>query len=309
MTPLAQASWRRRPATTLFRIALSLLRRRLPTWRQVVVPYDEGRSRIVADLSTALGLCLYRYGYQDNDLDLVRQLLQPGDMFVDGGANVGLFTLVAARQVGPSGKVVAFEPAPWSLQALRRNLAVNDYPWVDIVPLALADKAGTTELIAFQGDAAGYSSFAPPARAGGNLVPVATATLDTLVPESDRKMLTLVKLDLEGAEYRALQGARAILSVPGPDFIIEVEPEHLSRQGASVGQLMELFNGAGYHAFRIAKGSAGTACLTQVGSTSAAGTSPNLFMTKDPARAKDRGVDVSRLNRTKQPQPRPAIPQ
>jgi FkbM family methyltransferase len=292
MTPAAQASWQRRPATTLLRIALSLLRRRLPTWRQVVVPYDEGRSRIVADLSTALGLGLYRYGYQDNDLDLVRQILQPGDVFVDGGANVGLFTLVAARQVGPSGKVLAFEPAPWSLQALRRNLAVNSYPWVDVFPVALADRAGTTELVTFQGDAAGYSSFAPPTRAGGNLVSVTTGTLDALVSEGNRETLSLVKLDLEGAEYRALQGAQAILSVSAPDFLVEVEPEHLGRQGASVGQLMELFRGAGYHGFTITKGTAGTACLTKVADIPAARTSPNVFMTKDPARAERRGVHL-----------------
>ena len=88
------------------------MRRRLPGLARVAVPYDSGRSRIIADLRTALGLGLYRYGgVTAPELALLRDRLGPGDTFVDGGANVGLFTLVAAARVGPAGRVISFEPA------------------------------------------------------------------------------------------------------------------------------------------------------------------------------------------------------
>ena len=85
----AHPSWRTHPLRTGWRVAASLVRRRVPWLRRVVVPYDTGRSSIEADLGTALGLLLYRYGYADPDVDLLRALLTPGDVFVDGGAALG----------------------------------------------------------------------------------------------------------------------------------------------------------------------------------------------------------------------------
>jgi len=93
--------WRSRPLETAFRCGVSLLLRRIPRLRQPLVPYDSGRSRIVADLGTALGLGLYRYGDSaDADIALVGRLLRQGDVFVDAGAHVGLFTLVAGARGG-----------------------------------------------------------------------------------------------------------------------------------------------------------------------------------------------------------------
>lgn len=72
-----------------WRIAVSVLRRRLAGYHEVIVPFDGGRARIVADLRTALGLELYRRGHWSPELAVVSALLRKGDSFVDGGANVG----------------------------------------------------------------------------------------------------------------------------------------------------------------------------------------------------------------------------
>ncbi len=159
---LDRPAWRRRPARTALRVATSLIRRSIPGLRGPAVKYDEGRSRIVADLSTPLGLELYRYGERvDPDLDLLRCLLRPGDVCVDGGANVGLFTLVAAAKVGPTGKVVAFEPAPKTHVALRANVELNGFSWVERREEALDDCAGERDLISFEAAVSGLSSFRP----------------------------------------------------------------------------------------------------------------------------------------------------
>src|SRR5437667_5171160 len=93
------------------RITVSVVRQRFVALRTPVVRYEQGACEIVADLATAVGLGLYRYGYFDPDIEIVKRLLRPGDTFVAGGGeNVGLFALAAASRVGPGGCVIAFEP-------------------------------------------------------------------------------------------------------------------------------------------------------------------------------------------------------
>src|SRR6185312_84581 len=112
---------------------------------------------IYADLHTPLGLGLYRYGYRDPDLDLVAKLLRPGDVFVDGGANVGLFTLVAANRVGAAGKVIAFEPGRAVRMSLLANVVLNGLAQVEVVPFALAAELGEARFRVFEAAGAGLN--------------------------------------------------------------------------------------------------------------------------------------------------------
>jgi FkbM family methyltransferase len=271
------------------------VRRRLPSLRETIVPYDGGRSRIIADLGTALGLGLYRYGHHDPEVALVGQYLRPGEVFVDGGANVGLYTLVAAAWVGPTGTVIALEPASWARRCLERNVALNGFHWVKVQPVALADAPGKLELVSFQGDGAGLSSFQPPFLAGGTVEQVQAARLDDVLPADMVSRVALVKLDLEGAEYRALQGATTLLHGPRPDFFVEVDPGNLGRQGASAGQVLTLFRECGYRCFFIAAESPDTALVEIAVAEMTSRPTPNLFFTPEPGRARARGIIVREL--------------
>ncbi len=276
-------AWRSRPLETAFRCGVSLLLRRIPRLRQPLVPYDCGRSRIVADLGTALGLGLYRYGDSvDADIALVGRLLQQGDVFVDAGAHVGLFTLVAAARVGRHGAVIAFEPGPWARTILTRNIRVNAFDWVRVVPAALAEKNGLGEFAVYGGDAAALSSFAPPEElSGGCIRQVPTVTLDIALTGKERARLKLVKFDLEGAEVRALQGAGMVLREPGPDFLVEVSADNLGRQGATVEQLAAVFRAAGYQPF-LTELQAGERLTLYPAPNDLRGIDrPNVFMTRD----------------------------
>jgi len=281
------------PVRALARYGASLVRRRIPPLRHAIVPYDEGRSRIVADLRTSLGLALYRGEHSDPDIDLVRRLLKPGDTFVDGGASVGLFTLVAAARVGPAGHVLAFEPAPWAFAALSRNLSLNAFAWVEPQAAALGDSPGVLPFLAFQAEGAGFSSFAPESRAGAQEVNVSVVRLDEAVPPPLRANLALIKLDLEGADYRALLGARDLLADSGPDILVEIDPGHLARQGASPEAVLELLAGAGYRAYRPEAGGEGGMVLRELDAWTPPQDSPNVLLTKNPARARAAGVAIA----------------
>ena len=80
--------------------------------------------------------------YENREIRFLLARLKAGDCFVDVGAHVGYFTLPAARRVGPSGRVVAFEPTSGSAKLLRENVHLNDFGWVDIVEAAASSTVG-----------------------------------------------------------------------------------------------------------------------------------------------------------------------
>jgi FkbM family methyltransferase len=210
----------------------------------------DGGARVRVDLDTSHGRRLYAYGFCEPAARALRGLATPGGVVLDGGANIGLFTVLAATLVGRAGLVVACEPAPATMALLRENVARNALEHVTLREAALADAPGLLTLRVFD-PGSGYSSFAPADAAGAHEVEVAVTTLDELAGDLlDR--VTLVKLDVEGAELRALRGASALLSRARPDFIVELEDAHLARQGSAIADVQSLFEDAGYDAFAIA---------------------------------------------------------
>jgi FkbM family methyltransferase len=278
-------AWRKRPVATAARFVTWLARKNVDAWRYAVLPYDGGRSRLRIDLQSRFGFMTYVYGVDDPDLSLVGSLLAPGDIFIDGGAHVGMFTLVAAVRVGSTGKVLAFEPAPAARAELLQNLELSRFPWVEVSACALAECSGKRSFVAFSNDAWGSSSFAPPPEfAGGQAEAVATTTLDAAIAGLDQTRIRLVKLDLEGAEHAALQGASSLLRDVGPDFLIELEPEHLARQGTSAADVVRLFEQHGYRFFSVEGSEQEGIRLTPEPNPSQGSDRPNLFVSRNPER-------------------------
>lgn len=241
------------------RVVASLLRRQVPALRAPKVRLDRFGFRILADLGTPFGLRMYRYGLCDADVALTQRLLAPGDVFVDGGAHLGTFALAAAVAVGSTGRVVACEPDPVTAAGLRANVSLNDFTCISVHETALSDQDGAATFRTI-GTASGVGSLsrpgggeAAPAAAAGHPtaeIAVTTATLDGLLGD-DCGRVRLVKLDVEGSEVHALRGATGVLASGVADFIIEVEPEHLARQGSTVAELEALLTDAGYAAYRL----------------------------------------------------------
>jgi FkbM family methyltransferase len=213
-----------------------------------IVRLDEAAS-ISADLHTAHGRRLFAYGFCEPAARVMRSTLSAGDVMIDGGANIGLFTLLAASTVGRQGRVIACEPAPNTMKLLRDNVGRNGFGWVDLHERALAEAPGLLQLHMFA-PGSGFSSFAPANPTSGDQIEVQVDTLDHLAGDFLERT-RLVKLDVEGAELRALRGASTLLEHARPDFIIELEPEHLERQGASIPEIQALFDDAGYVGYVI----------------------------------------------------------
>jgi FkbM family methyltransferase len=271
-------------------VATSLVRKRFSPLRLARVSYDGGRTSIYADLGTPLGLVLYRYGVRDIDIELTKALLSPGDAFVDGGANIGLFTLAAAAKVGAAGKVIAFEPARQVRLRLIQNVALNHLVQVQVVPFALSSAPGEATFRVFEIGGAGLNHLAPSDGEAGAVESVTLTTLDAVVGPVDRRRLTLVKLDLEGAEHAALQGATEILRETRPHIIIELEDSHLRRMGSSAEEVLGLLGAHGYHFFHAHEGRTGEIALSRLDDPLQSRSGPNVFATTEPASLAAKGV-------------------
>lgn len=143
---------------------------------------------------------------------VIEDYLQPGDVFIDAGANIGFFSVMAQQQVGPSGQVIAFEMMPQTADRLRQHFAMNALPSARIIENALSDTDGDVVIATSSASKFGQASIS--AEFSGDSArtirhEVKTVTLDSAL--ADIGAIALIKMDLEGAEYGALQGAHAVL--------------------------------------------------------------------------------------------------
>jgi FkbM family methyltransferase len=154
--------------------------------------------------------------------EALRRLLAPGDVFYDIGANVGFFTIVGARLVGPTGRVVAFEPVPWCAQAVARNIELNGFEHASIRAEAVGGEDGRARLLVV-----GEASWSHLESTGRHAdvrdeIDVAVVSLDSLVAAGTIPPPTVMKIDTEGAELQAIAGARATIAEHRPAIVCEL---------------------------------------------------------------------------------------
>ena len=167
-------------------------------------------------MNSADTVCGYTRGHFESTVqDALSALLRHGMTVYDIGANIGFFTLIAARAVGPGGRVVALEPLPENVRWLRHNVALNGFDHVQVVEAAAGASDGRTAFAS--GDNPGWGVVS----ASGEL-DVELISLDDRIASGALPAPDLVKLDIEGAEIDALAGLRQTLARHAPIVIVEL---------------------------------------------------------------------------------------
>lgn len=155
--------------------------------------------------------------YEPETSRFIASHLKPGDTFWDLGANAGYHTLMAAREVGSTGRVIAVEPDPGTCEILREQLELNGITHCTVVQAAVSDRAGHTRLVRRASDPRGNAlqEIDNPAidNKVGDVVQVPSLTMDEL--SARYPLPRLIKMDIEGAEVLALPGGRTFLSGAG----------------------------------------------------------------------------------------------
>ena len=178
--------------------------------------------------------------WEEFESQLVCRYLQAGDNFLDAGANIGYFSVLAAHRVGPRGRVFAFEPEPRNFALLQKNLRLNKLQQrVDAHQLALATTDGAADLYLHSDNLGDHQLFA--SESGRQVICVPTVNgAGLLMPKVES--LKLVKIDTQGAEFQVVMGLFPLLldSGSGLRMIVELTPFSLRAAGSSGTQLLNL---------------------------------------------------------------------
>lgn len=199
--------------------------------------------------------------FEQSELALVAACLKPGMQVVDVGSNIGLYSILAEKRSGDDGIVWAFEPSGETLERLRKNLALNDCKRVRPVQVALSDQSDTSLTLKSDrgfGDAYRYlqpsDGVSPDGGGTAELVPV--TTLDRWAAENGVDRIDLLKVDIEGGEYRMFRGAQGVLSSnPNMLILFESEADWCARAGCRQQDTFDLLTAHGFGLFAWDKAS------------------------------------------------------
>ena len=197
-----------------------------------------------------VGALIYYLGSSEPDIaDFIERVLKPGMVFVDIGAHLGEYTLLAAKILEHSGQVYAFEPRPDIFKILKRNIELNACRNVSAHPHAvwcmndLCDLEMTPE--------PAVSALCPrgPGRPGVSHVKVQAISLDDWFSSPSLAKPNLIKVDVEGAELQVLQGAKSLLTLPpseAPALIFEYGTDNSERFNYSASEILTFLRKLGY---------------------------------------------------------------
>ena len=182
----------------------------------------------------------------EEEINFLRQVVQPGQTVMDIGANYGVYALSLARRVGPQGTVWAFEPAADTARYLAQSIAANATPWLRLEQVALSDHVGTAWLHK-PGQSELNSLHAVGAQGEGE--PVELTTLDACMERWEGLTPDLLKIDAEGEEKRILTGGRRMLETTSPLVMFEL------KEGSQLHlDLLQAFEEMGYACYRLVPG-------------------------------------------------------
>lgn len=205
------------------------------------------------------GQIFFRGSYSGDQLSMIEKRLDPHAVFLDVGANQGEFSVAAARVLG-FGKVIAFEPVTEYRERLAGNVALNGFNNVLIVPVALGEQEGSLPI---------YDENAPFADGtrneglptlfafGSRNHPrevVRVRPLDDVLDELDVARVDLIKLDIEGAEWMALRGAKNTIQRYRPVLILEIGRDTCRSAGYEPEALVEWLGAQNYRIEKIIEG-------------------------------------------------------
>lgn len=208
----------------------------------------DGGLRIWVSLRDHIESMVYFHEMQEGDRGLVRLLMRlwkPGDVFVDIGANIGVFSLMAAKRLGDDGMVHAFEPVSQSFERLKANLALNPHLRIVAHRVGLSDHGGTATIYVPLHNNLGMASLHPfddPAKTES----IALSTLDEQVAVLGLARIDIVKIDVEGHELSVLKGGRQSLERFRPVVASELAVNHLRRAGVSPEAVVAFMSELGY---------------------------------------------------------------
>lgn len=198
----------------------------------------------------------YKEFFEAASVTQLRSLVRPESVVIDVGANIGFFTRRFAKWTGPAGRVIALEPEGANFRRLTRAMDRDGLSSrVEFIQAAVGEITGTARLL-LNPVHPGDHRLATGEERG---VPVPLVTIDDLLEARNWPDVSLVKIDVQGAEEQVLAGAERTLAHSRAAWFVEVDDENLRRMGSSAALLLERFARHGYSPHRVTAAAIGPA--------------------------------------------------
>jgi len=262
--------YREPKAAPLWANVLAGILRRMPAGKHRVIHHMRyGRDReFVARMPGELGGYKFHCSFRDHiacsvffagcyeaqESAFVRSWLKPGMSFVDAGANWGLFSLLAAKLVGESGKVIALEPDPRVFLKLKSNIERNHLRQVRAFQVAAADRESELLLAGHDGvnQNSGMSRLIESGGASSLTFTVPSQRLDFLLDAAGLDMVDLLKMDVEGAEHMVLAGMEdGLKRFRYRCILLELHPLHSGETRPTLREITKLLLARGYKGWSL----------------------------------------------------------
>ena len=180
-------------------------------------------------------------------------LAAPGNIILDIGTNIGSTLLMFAQKVGSTGKVFGFEPDTDNYKACMSNIQLNDFKNIKVENIGLGDEKGEYNLIVDTETNRGMNRISHDAEQfNGSKIKV--DTLASWHASSAISTIDLIKIDVEGYEYKVLTGGIDLLKKFKPTLFIELDDNNLRAVGNNASELVELLQGLNYKVFHSING-------------------------------------------------------
>jgi FkbM family methyltransferase len=239
-------------------------------------------SKMYLDPNDSLNLSINGV-YGELDTRIMKEYVLKNDIVIDVGANIGYYTLLFSRLVGEQGKVLSFEPEPKNFEILKKNIEINAYKNVQIEQVALSDKNGEIDL--FVSDNMLNHKIYRTENIISKPIKVKAITLDDYVSKHElTDKINFIKIDVEGAELKAMNGMKHILQESKKlKIFTEFMFHHLKQCGSEPKDLVNLLLDEGFeiHYVDPQKDSIVSADLTRLTTENTYPGTVNLFCTRE----------------------------
>ena len=225
---------------------------------QIVLPRDVcvlthiHNDKMLLDMRNQHEISMYFDTFDKKFSNLLSEVLRPGDVFIDCGANVGYFTFLAASLVKSNGCVLSFEPNPLCCDRIKASIDIGGYDNIHLVKGAVSN--ANSEMPFNISEDPMYSSFSDVDQLSfarlEKTISVPVFTIDSAIEThyNDNTRFRLIKIDVEGAELEALQGMSETLARKAYDYIyVELHPQQLALRNIDIKEVTAMLEKYGYH--------------------------------------------------------------
>jgi FkbM family methyltransferase len=203
--------------------------------QDIILANIQGSKMYIDPKDESIGVPMLVEGYEKNETKLFKKYIKENMGVIDIGANIGYYSLLAAKLVGKNGKVYAFEPETANYKMLLKNIEINGYKNIVSEQKALSNKNGKTNLFLSKVNCGEPSFCKLNISTDDGFIEVETIRLDDVIKDT---RIDFIKMDVQGAEGLVLEGAENILKNNNLKIMMEFWPAGLSNMGTDPQRLL-----------------------------------------------------------------------